>query len=133
MKGTDGCNLRYTLSPMGATTAGSRSRLNPPSRLCRESRPPVKTRSSSKLPKQPITPGRRLLKFPLVKGKVLSEVEFSSNAEDHSITMVFSDKTMLHFNIEPGFTFFADYADLKTGDVRPLKRWKPVRSRLFRE
>jgi hypothetical protein len=91
------------------------------------------TRVKTRKKKKQITTGRHLVKFPQVAGKTLEEVEFSTYAEDHSITLVFRDKTMLNFEIEPGFTMFASYADMKTGDLRPLKRWPPVRSKLFRE
>jgi len=80
-----------------------------------------------------IASGRKLMEFPQVKGKKLEAVEFSSRAENHVISLRFHDNTMLTFDIEPGFTVFADYADWKTGNHRPIKRWPPVRSRLFRE
>ncbi len=35
------------------------------------------------------------MKFPQVKGKTLEEVDFSTDTEDHSITLVFQDKTAL--------------------------------------
>jgi hypothetical protein len=41
--------------------------------------------------------------------------------------------TMLVFDIELGFSIFADYSDWKTGNYRPIQRWRPVRSRLLRE
>jgi hypothetical protein len=75
----------------------------------------------------------RWMNFPLVKGKKLEDVEFSTSAEDHSIHLYFEDKTGLTFSLEPGFTLFTDYADWKTGDWRPIKKWRPVRSRMFRE
>jgi len=68
-----------------------------------------------------------------VKGKTLEEVDLSTDIEDHSITLVFRDKTALRFDIEPGFTVFASYDDWKTGDLKPIQRWGLVRSRLFRE
>ncbi|MBZ5524087.1 MAG: hypothetical protein LAP21_17770 [Acidobacteriia bacterium] len=83
--------------------------------------------------KLPIISGSRRMKFPQVKGKTLEEVNFSSRAEDHSITLVFRDKTALRFGIEPGFTMFADLENWKTGDVRVIRRWPEVRSWLFRE
>jgi hypothetical protein len=88
---------------------------------------------SAKKKKLPIHSGRRQMKFPQVKGKTLEEVDFSTDSEDHSITLVFRDKTALRFDIEPGFTMFADYANWKTGDVQVIRRWPGVRSRLFRE
>jgi hypothetical protein len=57
----------------------------------------------SKKKKLPIHSGRRQMKFPQVKGKNLEEVDFSADSEDHSITLVFRDKTALRFDIEPGF------------------------------
>jgi len=76
---------------------------------------------------------RRVLKFSQVKGKTLEEVEFSTGHGSNSISLLFRDKTALHFNIEPGFTLFSEYADWKTGDMEPIREWKPVRSWLFRE
>ena len=60
-----------------------------------------------------------------MKGKTPEEADFSTSSEDHSITLVFRDKIALRFDIEPGFTVFGDYADWKTGDVKPIKRWCP--------
>jgi hypothetical protein len=83
--------------------------------------------------KEKITDIVRWMNFPQVKGKKLEDVEFSTCAEDHSIHLLFHDKTALTFSLEPGFTLFTDYADWKTGDCRPIRNWRPVRSRLFRE
>ena len=83
--------------------------------------------------KSPIAFRRRLMEFPQVKGKRLEAVEFSTRPENHVISLRFHDKTMLTFDIEPGFTFFANYANWKNGNYRPIRRWQPVRSRLFRE
>jgi hypothetical protein len=87
----------------------------------------------SRKKKLPIHSGRRQMKFPQVKGKTLEEVDFFTDSEDHSITLVFRDKTALRFNIEPGFTMFADYANWKTGEVKVIRQWPGVRSQLFRD
>ena len=73
------------------------------------------------------------MEFPQVKGKKLEDVEFSTCSVDHTITLRFQDKTELMFGIEPGFTLFTTYADCKTGNYRPIKRWPPTRSQLFRD
>lgn len=44
---------------------------------------------------------RRAMKSPQVKGKALDEVEFSTGLGNNSISLVFRDKTALHFSIEP--------------------------------
>jgi len=81
--------------------------------------------------KHPALPGG-VMKFPQVKSKTLTEVEFSTTTEYHSIALRFHDKTELHFEIEPGFTLLAGYTDWKTGDSRPIRRWPVVRSRSLR-
>jgi hypothetical protein len=92
-------------------------------------RPTLTDRNLKKI----IASHRHLVKYPEVTGKKLEGVEFSTMSEDHSITILFQDKTTLRFDLEPGFTMFADYSDWKTGDERPIKHWPPVRSRAFRE
>ncbi len=89
--------------------------------------------STTRRTKTKKNPDRRLLKFPQIKGKKLEGAEFSTRGGSHSIEFLFEDKTALSLGIEPGFTLFADYADWKTGNWRPIKSWKPVRSRLLRE
>jgi hypothetical protein len=68
------------------------------------------------------------MKFPQVKGKTLTEVEFATTTEYHSIALRLQDQTELHFALEPGFTLLAGYTDWKTGDSRRIKRWPVVRS-----
>ncbi|HLJ26227.1 MAG TPA: hypothetical protein VKY85_05915 [Candidatus Angelobacter sp.] len=77
-------------------------------------------------------PWRRLISFPGVKGKVAKAARLFTTGGCHSITLEFQDKTALHFDIEPGLTFYADYYDGKTGNVRVLKRWPPIRSQGLR-
>jgi hypothetical protein len=95
-----------------------------------ESRPPVKT---SRKKKPLIDAPRRVVNFPVVNGKVLQEVSFSTMAGSHSIALRFRDKTEMHFGLEPGFTMVADYADWKTGDMEIIREWRPLRSRSFRQ
>ena len=64
-----------------------------------------------------------------VKGKMVDYVEFFTAGENHSLDIRFQDKTTLHFVIDPGFTLETEYADLKSGDWRSIKRWPLVRSR----
>jgi hypothetical protein len=91
---------------------------------------PARTKRKEKVP---FAFSRRLMEFPEVRGKKLEAVEFSTRPENHVISLRFHDKTMLTFDIEPGFTLFANYADWKTGNYRPIRSWRPVASRLFRE
>ena len=72
--------------------------------------------------------GRRFHRFEEAQGKPLDYIEFFTAGEYHSIDVRFQDKTAMHFVIEPGFTLEIDYADWKTGNWRPIKRWPLIRS-----
>jgi hypothetical protein len=76
--------------------------------------------------------GRMFYRFEEVKGKVVDFVEVFTAGENHAIDVRFQDKTSLHFVIDPGFTLETEYADWKTGNWRPLKRWPLIRSETHR-
>jgi hypothetical protein len=72
-------------------------------------------------------------KFPGVKGKTIQAIElFVSPDGDCIIDIGFQDKTSLSFNLEPCVVIKPVLADWKTGEYRPLKRWRPVQSRSSR-
>ena len=73
-------------------------------------------------------PGRTFHRFEETKGKPLDYIEFFTMGEYHCIDVAFEDKTAIHFVIEPSFTLETDYADWKTGDWRPIKRWPLIHS-----
>jgi hypothetical protein len=73
-------------------------------------------------------PGRTFHRFAEAKGKQLDYVEFFTMGEFHCIDVAFEDKTAMQFVIEPTFTLETDYADWKTGDWRPIKRWPLIHS-----
>jgi hypothetical protein len=72
--------------------------------------------------------GRSIYRFEEVKGKPVDSVEVFTGGGSHAIDVRFADKSTIHFHIEPGFTLKTEYADWKTGDWRPIKRWPPIRS-----
>jgi hypothetical protein len=73
-------------------------------------------------------PFRRVLNFPQIKGKIVADVELSLSPEYRVVDIRFQDKTSLTLSIEPCFRIAPVLADWKTGDYKPLKRWKPVLS-----
>jgi hypothetical protein len=73
-------------------------------------------------------PYQRVHKFPLAKGKTIAEVELSLSPDYNVIEVVFSDKTSLTFNVEPCFQISAEHVSWKSGNYKPLKRWRPVHS-----
>jgi hypothetical protein len=77
-------------------------------------------------------PGRTFHRFEEAKGKPIDYIEFFTMGEFHCIDVAFEDKTAMQFVIEPTFTLETDYADWKTGDWRPLKRWPLIQSQTRR-
>jgi hypothetical protein len=76
-------------------------------------------------------PGRSFHRFEEAKGKPIDYVEFFTAGGFHCIDIAFEDKTAMHFVIEPSFTLETEYADWKTGNWRPIKRWPHIRSAGF--
>lgn len=74
------------------------------------------------------TPGRKLLEFPEMKGRVVEKIEFFSTAEFHSVNLFFADKTSLILGIEAGFELHADLGSDREGEPQITKRWPPIRS-----
>ena len=72
--------------------------------------------------------GRSFHRFEEAKGKAIDYIEFFTSDGFHNIDIAFEDKTAMHFVIEPSFTLETDYADWKTGNWRPLKRWPLIPS-----
>ncbi len=82
---------------------------------------------SRKRRKEP--PYRRVLRFPEVRGKIIDHVELGSSPDDYTIEIRFQDKTALTLDIEPCINTFPEFANWKTGEYTPVKRWRPVHSR----
>jgi hypothetical protein len=69
------------------------------------------------------------MKFPELKGKTIQAIElFVSPDGDCIIDIGFQDKTSLSFDVEPCVVIKPVLTNWKTGNYRPLKRWRPVRS-----
>jgi len=114
------------------TTAKHRSskRATKPSRKKREKLPPSLRFTVTKRGKTTIRryPGRSFHRFEEPQGKPVDFIEVFTAREHHSIAVRFQDKTVMHFVIDPGFTLKTQYASLKSGDWRPIKRWPLIRS-----
>lgn len=65
--------------------------------------------------------------FPEVRGKVVEAVELRPTDTGYEIGVLFTDRTYLGFDIEPqmSFTVTPELSDWKTGNYKPLKRWRP--------
>lgn len=74
------------------------------------------------------TPYRQVLGFPQVKGKVIRAVELGISPGENSVTLYFTDRTALCFDIESCLTVMPEFANIK-GDWKKLKRWPAAHSR----
>jgi len=73
-------------------------------------------------------PGRRVIRFQGVKGKIADNVALYTAREHHAVQIGFTDGTQLHLELDPAFTVKAEYQTIKTGEVRVLKAWAPMKS-----
>jgi hypothetical protein len=75
----------------------------------------------------------RKTNFPEVKGKKIQTVElFVSPDGECIIDIGFQDKTSLSFDVEPCVVIKPELADWKTGEYKPLKRWRRIHTRSSR-
>jgi hypothetical protein len=73
-------------------------------------------------------PYQRVQKFPAAKGKIIAEVELSISPDYNIIEIVFQDKTSLTFNLESCLQVTPELVNWKSGEYKPIKRWRPVLS-----
>ena len=64
--------------------------------------------------------------LPGLSGKVVEAVELRPRDGGYCIGILFTDRTYLSFDVEPqtGFTIEPELSDWKTGNYKPLKRWR---------
>jgi hypothetical protein len=72
--------------------------------------------------------GQRVLRFPQAKGKTVAEVELSLSPDYNIVEIVFDDKTSLNFEVKPCFQIVPELVNWKSGEYKPFKRWRPMRS-----
>ncbi|HEY2236722.1 MAG TPA: hypothetical protein VGK01_24850 [Candidatus Angelobacter sp.] len=73
-------------------------------------------------------PSQRVHKFPTAKGKIIADVELSVSPDYNVIEVVFTDKTSLSFNLESCFQVTPELVNWKSGEYKPIRRWRPVHS-----
>lgn len=65
-------------------------------------------------------------RFPEVKGKIVELVEIDQDAS--AILILFTDKTVLGFDVETSHVFFPELSNRKTGNWKSIKQWRPIHS-----
>ncbi len=75
---------------------------------------------------------RRVLAFPQARGKIVERVELDVTSDYFLVDIRFQDKTSLSFDLEPCVMAYPELTNWKTGEYKPLKRWRPVHSRSSR-
>ena len=72
---------------------------------------------------------RRSTTFAQFKSKIVDRVEANITDYGCAIGIMFDDRTYLCFEIETGgVTILPDLSDWKTGNYKPLKRWRQISS-----
>lgn len=74
---------------------------------------------------------QRVVKLTKATGKIVAGVELYVSSDYYYIEIRFEDKTALVFDVEPCVRVLPDLADWTTGNYKPIRRWRPVRSRSF--
>ena len=69
----------------------------------------------------------QFLRFPQVKGKIVESVEVDPHVE--AVTIVFEDKTVLSFILEPMLAVFPELSATRRRERRTIKRWRRLQSR----
>jgi hypothetical protein len=68
------------------------------------------------------------LKFPMAKGKIITDVELSISPDYSTIEIVLQDKTALNFYLESYVRIFPELVSWKSGEYKPVRQWPPVNS-----
>jgi hypothetical protein len=70
----------------------------------------------------------RTRQFPAAqfKGKIVHDIEARITDEGCAIGIMFQDRTYLSFDVDMGVTILPELSDFKTGEYRPLKRWRAI-------
>ncbi len=90
-------------------------------------RTPKKPKKRSDLIERKL-PGRKIIQFPLLEGRTVERVRLFTSKDENCISINFQDETLLSLHFDLGFTLNASLSDIKTGDVRTMRVWPPIRS-----
>jgi len=75
---------------------------------------------------------QRVLKFPQAKGKIIASAELAVSSDYFTIEIKFQDKTSLSFDLETCAMVYPELINWKSGNYKPLQRWRPIHSRSSR-
>jgi hypothetical protein len=64
--------------------------------------------------------------FAQFKGKIVHDIEARTTDDGCAIGIMFEDRTYLSFDVDMGVTILPELSSCKTGEYRPLKRWRPI-------
>jgi hypothetical protein len=64
--------------------------------------------------------------FGQFKGKIVHDVEVSATDDGAAIGIMFEDRTYLSFDVDMGVSILPELSSFKSGEYRPLKRWRPI-------
>ncbi len=82
--------------------------------------------------RKPLTvtlPPTLMYRFTEVHGKTIESIKLYLELDDTSLSIFFTDKTQLNFDLEPGLTVRTDLSNWKTGNGHTIKTWPPMHGR----
>ena len=75
---------------------------------------------------------QRVLRFPEAKGRIIASAELLVSSDYFTIEIKFQDKTCLSFDLETCAMVYPEFVNWKSGNYKPLRRWRPIHSRSSR-
>ena len=70
----------------------------------------------------------RRVRFKETEGKTIESIEINVEGGRYAIDINFTDNTALILGVEPFVAVFPRLGDFKTGELKLLKEWPPIRS-----
>jgi hypothetical protein len=64
--------------------------------------------------------------FAQFKGKIVHDIEARATDEGCAVGIMFTDRTYLSFDVEAGVKLIPELSSFKTGEYKPLKRWRTI-------
>jgi hypothetical protein len=67
-----------------------------------------------------------IIEFKEAAGKTVAKVTLTNELDFRAVTIRFTDKTAMHFTVQPRVEFDPELVDWKTGNGKPIKTYRRV-------
>jgi hypothetical protein len=73
-------------------------------------------------------PGRRIVEFPQMKGRMVQRVRFYTSPEENTVAIRFRNRTQLSLRFEPALVLSAELLKVGRWDADTIKEWPLIHS-----